>query len=255
MKATTDVLLIDAGNTRLKWGWLSDTGIVKGGEVENPAGSGGWDIPTGKTHPSRVVVACVAADEVREYLTGWSQRKFGIAAEYLSSPAAGWGITNAYQDAARLGIDRWAAMIAAFREYSDNLCVVDAGSALTLDFVRADGRHQGGYIVPGLNRLPQCLIETTSLQPGACPGEGTGQRSPGTSTTDCIRHGALQMLCGMIETGLQQYERQVGTPVRCILTGGDAAQLAAALEIVCELEPDLVLQGIGLMAGNKVDKA
>jgi len=250
-----DVLLIDAGNTRLKWACLSGAELARVGEVDYQARLEGWDPDLGNRRPSRIVLACVAGDEVRDCLVSWAQDKFGIKAENLVTPAAGWGIRNAYRVADQLGIDRWAAMIAAFRKYSGNICVIDAGSALTLDFIRADGRHEGGYIVPGLHRLSQCLVESTSLKSATVLAEGASQRMPGTSTAGCVSQGALQMLCSMIETSLQHYEQEVAAPVQCVLTGGDGEKLSSLLKIECKLEPDLVLQGIGMMAGNEADES
>lgn len=249
MNAESDpILLIDAGNSYLKYGWLEQGGIRDIGRLGETRARRSWQLPAGARQPRRILLACVAGATVEAQLAEWCRSRFAPEPEFLRSPASGRGISNAYREPARLGIDRWAAMLAARELAAGALCVVDAGTALTLDFLLADGRHLGGYIVPGLASLPACLGSTTSLvvaEPERSVGSG---RQPGKSSVECIGQGALQMSCAMLESALEKMAQQYAEPFACIISGGDAAQLAAALDIPCRVEPDLVLQGLGLMA-------
>lgn len=247
--ASEEILLIDAGNSFLKYGWLEQDSVTAIGRLGQTREPRHWQIPTEGRLPQRILIACVAGPTVEAQLTEWCGSRFGREPEFLRTPASEAGVTNAYREPARLGIDRWAAMRAARQRFAGPLCVVDAGTALTLDFLLADGRHLGGYIVPGLGSLPDCLGATTPLAfAGPEPERGPEERQPGQTTTECIRQGALQMSCAMVESALHRLEQQYEAPFACIISGGDAARLAAGLDVPSTIEPELVLQGLGLMA-------
>lgn len=248
-----EILLLDVGNTRLKWAWQSGETFLPGSELVH-AGRLGIDQLTqiGRHHsPTRVVAVCVAGDSVAESLRIQVQREFGKQVEFVTAATEVGGIRNAYKQPAQLGSDRWAALIAAHQRRPGYLCVIDAGSALTLDLVRPDGQHLGGYILPGLAMLQNCLLERTAipLPPGSVNfASGT---QPGNSTRSCIANGALQAACGLIERTVLQLEQQGNETVQCVLTGGDSQSLAAVLSIPYEIEPDLVLMGLAQIVRSR----
>ena len=248
-----EILLLDVGNTRLKWAWQSGEVFLPGGELVH-AGELGIDQLTqiNQRHsPTQVVAVCVAGDNVAESLRIQVQREFGKQVEFVTAATEVAGIHNFYEQPTQLGSDRWAALIAAHQRWPGYLCVIDAGSALTLDLIGPDGLHQGGYILPGLDMMQSCLLERTAIpiSPGSVSLASSTQ--PGNSTRSCIANGALQAVCGLIERTVLQLEQQGKETVQCILTGGDSHSLAAALSIPSEVEPNLVLMGLAQIVRSR----
>ncbi|MBI5450466.1 MAG: type III pantothenate kinase, partial [Gammaproteobacteria bacterium] len=150
-------LLIDAGNSHLKWAWLTRQGMIQ------DAATAAYDASTTQVldaawldmlPPQRVLVASVVPRFTTE-LTRWLAERWGCPVECVQSQAQGFGVTSGYQQPATLGVDRWLAMIAA-RDYGEEVCIYDCGTALTID-VLIQGRHQGGLIFPGSRLLQRSL--------------------------------------------------------------------------------------------------
>lgn len=240
------ILLLDVGNSRLKWAWLRDDRLEAGGELPH-AGQIEPDTPLpsdGTQVPRQIVAACVAGATMQASVQTWMDRLYRRPVTFLTSPARGCGLANGYARPASLGSDRWAAMVAARYRYPGDLLVVDAGSAMTLDIVRDDGRHLGGYILPGLGLMGEALQAGTDLRLETPASASDADTSPGTSTVNCIRRGILLAACSLIETVFRQLEKQGGETVQCIMTGGDHPILVSALDIPCQVEPGLVLEGL-----------
>lgn len=248
-----EILLLDVGNTRLKWAWQSGETFLPGGELVHAGQLGIEQLTQISPHhsPTQVVAVCVAGDNVAESLRIHVQSEFGKEVEFVTAATEVAGIRNAYKQPSQLGGDRWAALIAAHQRWPGYLCVVDAGSALTLDLVRPDGQHLGGYILPGLAMIQNCLLERTAipLSPGSVSLDTSTQ--PGNSTRSCIANGTIQAACGLIERTVLQLEQQGKETVQCVLTGGDSHSLVAALSIPCEVEPDLVLMGLAQIVRSR----
>lgn len=247
------ILLLDVGNARLKWAWLQDDTVEPGGTLLH----GGRIDPAmplpgdGRPVPRRIVATCVAGATMEALVRAWMDRLYRRPVRFLSSPARGCGLINAYEQPDSLGSDRWAAMVAARHRYRGNLLVVDAGSAITLDLVRADGRHEGGYILPGLGLMGDALQAGTELRVAMAHAAADSDTSPGTSTASCIRHGILRATCSLVETVFHELENKAGETVQCVMTGGDHSILAAALPIPCQREPALVLEGLARMVRSE----
>ncbi|OZB38418.1 MAG: type III pantothenate kinase [Alishewanella sp. 34-51-39] len=162
----------------------------------------------------------------------------------LQSEATAFGLKNSYQQPQKLGVDRWLAMLGAHLIYPDqDLLVVDAGTAVTLDWIRG-GQHQGGWIIPGLRLQQQALLMHTArvnkdqqLQPDLTAGH---------STNVCVENGALAAIVGAIRCGWQ-----ISPANRLLLTGGDALLLKRYLvDLPVYLEPDLIFLGIAQYINN-----
>ncbi|MCG6935347.1 MAG: type III pantothenate kinase [Proteobacteria bacterium] len=244
------ILLLDVGNSRLKWAWLAGEDFEAGGELSH---TGRIDPETqlraeGMSHPEQIIAACVAGAAMETSVQAWMTRQYHQSVTFLSSPAQGCGVINRYSNPASLGIDRWAAMVAARHSYSGDLLVVDAGSAITLDIIRGDGQHLGGYILPGLGLMRAALQGSTDLKIDMDIESVKPDTSPGNSTVSCIQHGILMAVCSLIEASLSQLEKRRGETVQCIMTGGDHQLIAAGLNIPSYAEPLLVLQGLARIA-------
>ena len=241
-----EVLLLDIGNTRCKWAWQQGEVFIPGGELMH-AGQLDADqlVQISLNHsPAKVVAVCVAGDTVAELFRIGVERQFGMQVEFITASSKGQGINNGYVEPLQLGSDRWAAMVAAHQRWPGYLCVIDAGSALTLDIVYPDGQHQGGYILPGLRMMQNCLLQRTAIPMHRKSVIMASNTRPGNDTASCIANGALQAACGLIERTVLHLEQKVEGKLQCVLTGGDSRYLTTALTIPYVVEPHLVLMGL-----------
>jgi type III pantothenate kinase len=154
-------------------------------------------------------------------------------------------VRNGYSNPAQLGVDRWLAVIGAYHRHRDACCVVDAGTALTIDGVDATGQHLGGFIVPGPRLMVESLLTGTSDLADRWAWRSTPDpaRFP-ANTRDAIEQGCLISLAGLVANAQRRLEARAGRAPRLILTGGGAQVLAPWLTQPPEFIPDLVLQGL-----------
>jgi type III pantothenate kinase len=236
-------LVLDIGNTALKWRVYHEGGVTQGDCLHGRA----WDEVIGALRVDwgaavdRIWVASVAGRAADAELSALLERAFALRPDFYYSVAAESGLTNAYAEAHRLGVDRWLAMLEGWHR-SGPCVVVDCGSALTLDAVDASGNHRGGYIVPGLGMLRESLAAgTAEVQ---VPEDRVTALAPGQSTAEGVRHGILRMTVAFIRDGVLELRRSLADTCTVFLTGGDAEHIAPLLDMEAELAPDLVLDGL-----------
>jgi type III pantothenate kinase len=245
-------LLIDLGNTRLKWAlahdghWHAGAGIVYAEGLRRALDTA-WN---GMAAPDRIVVASVAGGAHDETLRHWISARWPAAPlHFISSPRTGFGLTNSYHEPARLGCDRWAALVGARRVTDRPLCVVDCGTAVTLDALSVDGVFIGGVILPGLALARQSLL---ARAPGIRETDGRDASCFARNTADGVAAGTLFGLAGAVERIVHEFSAQLGHTLEIMLTGGDAAVLRAQLEgrfsYALRHEPELVLKGLAVIA-------
>jgi type III pantothenate kinase len=243
-------LLFDLGNSRLKWaGWEHGHLVRPNAAVWRAEGATEFCDTVLKAtvflqSPRRVAIGSVARGELLPALQAAVRARWGIAA-WLAAPTDCCGaIRNGYSDPTQLGFDRWAALIGAWRRRPNApAIVVDCGSAVTVDGLRADGQHLGGVIFPGLDLMAEAFYARTGL---AVEVAGGGLDLAGRSTADAVAAGARVAVLGGIERAVRPlYERLPGSGIW--LTGGDAPALASALSLPApvRLAPHLVLEGLG----------
>lgn len=237
------ILVLDIGNTALKWRLRAGDQVVQGGGMHRRAWRDVVSRLRGECDQAveHLWVASVAGREADAELRRLLEEAFGIVPLFYYSTASEAGITNAYQEPERLGVDRWLAMVEAWHCVGAAI-IVDCGSALTLDAVDAEGRHQGGYIVPGLGMLRESLASGTAEVQVA--EQGRAALAPGRSTSEGVRHGILRMTVAFIRDAVVELREGVSDTCRVYLTGGDAHRVAPVLDMAAELAPDLVLDGL-----------
>ena len=248
-------LLIDIGNTRLKWALL-DRGALRGADaVEHRADAAAVDIMLDRlsanraTAPTGVVAANVADDQFGTRVAGAVRERWGLSVRFAMTQTRAGAVRNGYDDFSQLGVDRWLAIIAAADQFPGPVCIVDAGTAITIDVVAPGGLHAGGYIIPGLDLMRQSLGEKTgNLQRLA--GDGSqrlpaGLPAPGHSTGEAINGGALAVVCCLIDRCVGESEEN-GGGLQVVVTGGDAERLIRHLEGIVHHRPQLVLEGLAL---------
>ena len=228
MTATLD---IDIGNTRTKWRCGDEAGALPAPELPRPA-----------TDPRRVRVATVLGN--RREIAAAVRKDFGVEAEFATTSACLAGVRCGYGDPRRLGVDRWLAAVAAWERTQHAVGVISAGTAVTVDLVDAEGRHQGGFIAPGLRLLPEALSRSTAdvrLEAGAAP-----RLAPGTDTQQAVAAGTFLMLLAFVDAAIAEIRRRNAPPVAVFLTGGDGPLLAPHLANEASAAPTLVLDGLAI---------
>lgn len=246
--------VVDVGNTRLKWARVERGRLVERGRaVHRDALEPALDaleaaVPTA---PERVLVSNVAGADVARRLAERVRRRGGVAPELVATTAERLGVRCGYTEPARLGVDRWVAVLAAHRLAAGRpACVIDAGTAATFDAVAADGRHLGGLIFAGARLAAAGLARGTSdigrTRSVARPAEGLALL--GTDTEAAVGRGAMLALAAAFDRAVHTVETALGARAAVYLTGGDAAALEAWLETETELRADLVLEGLALLA-------
>jgi type III pantothenate kinase len=246
-------LLVDAGNSRVKWGILKRTrihgvdSVAHGVDVFATLASV-WE---GLERPDRVVVASVAGQEFDEDLRDWVMEHWGLDAELVVPPPRGQGVVNAYAEPQRLGADRWAALVAARGLVEGPVCVVDCGTAITVDALAADGTHLGGLIVPGMAMMGQALVEHTR---GIDAIEGGRAALLARDTAGAVRGGARYAAIALIDRVCADLEAELGGIER-IIGGGDAGLLLPLLSGPFHYEPNLVLDGLARIAHGEAAAA
>ncbi|WP_430461200.1 type III pantothenate kinase [Thalassolituus sp. LLYu03] len=231
------VLLIDAGNSRIKWQLREQGRTLRGGSLR-------YDDQLTETLPQadKVLVAAVCeAAPLREALAD----RAGVT--WLDhTPTAFHGFTHCYPDPSRLGVDRWLAMLGARRHQSGPLLVVDAGTALTIDLVSADNQHQGGFIVPGLGLAAGALFSNTSRVRPFDNELHQGGTEPGQDTLNCVLSGVKRQQQALVASVVRDYPEHA-----LLLTGGDGQQLADS--VGGRFIADLVFDGMdSLCAGSSL---
>lgn len=244
-------LLIDIGNSRVKWAWwdgtrLSGHGAYSSGgalgEVLDAVGTG-----TAAALPDRIVAVSVAGAAVEAELAAACLARFRSTPMMVKPQATGFGITNGYPLVERLGADRWVAMIGARRRTTDAVCVVDCGTAITVDFLDAGGQHRGGVIAPGVAAMRRVLYESAA----GIADEGTGEVTPmATDTRSAVTSGALYAAAAFVDRARFEMAQRSGRDLGALITGGEAPALAPLLQGAFEAAPNLVLEGLAAIAGE-----
>lgn len=238
-------LLIDAGNTRLKWA------VVEGGQWTEQGIAEYADL-SALVPWLAVGTECYIASVVRtqhENQISTLLAPFAITPKWLMAEAQFLDVRNTYVDPQHLGVDRWMGLIAARQRTStDTLVVVSVGTAMTVDALSAEGVFLGGLIVPGHVMMQQALLQGVARVERV---DGAWQAFP-RSTADAAQSGILKAMCGAIQQQHAHLVEMTGVTPRCFLTGGDAEKLLPYLAMSVEHVPALVLEGIDRVA--KEDK-
>lgn len=241
-------LLFDIGNTRLKWAVLQDGRLITGHALVNQQITRLKLVETWKmqTPPERLAIACVSRAPLLELVLEVAVELWPtIKIIPVKSEAHAFGVHNAYQQPEKLGVDRWLALVAVRNHYPIPACIVDCGTAITVDLIDADGKHQGGLISPGLTLMKKSLAEgTEALQ----FHEANYVAGPANFTEAAIYSGTLAAAVGLIEHVLTIQSNAMSV----ILTGGDAEIIAPQLKCKPVIDTDLVLRGLAIVLGSKL---
>lgn len=233
-------LLVDIGNSRVKWAVVGDQNTI-----EAPASSAADDDCWPQALPvadiESIWYASVAAAGAERPLQEWA-RAHGLAPpQRIVTTARAGGVVNAYDEPSRMGADRWLACIAAHRRArGQSALIVDAGTALTVDYVAAGGCHRGGLITPGVANMRAAIRANTQVR---AQEQASGSALLAQDTDGAVARGTLNAALGLIEKAQTELGAQ-----RLYLTGGEASRLAPHLNQWWQSVPALVLEGLALLS-------
>ncbi len=253
-----DLLAISVGNTRTKWARFtddSDAGSDASGAVDNAlllAPATGPDTGASILAPSGAdpdntacVIASVntpVADRIEASLASLLTRGILRVRRDLEIP-----IRHALRDDTTVGTDRLLNALAAYRKAQQACVVIDAGTAMTVDFIDGEGTFHGGAILPGLDMMLQSLHQRTAALPNLAyepPVIDPDQGPFGRDTKSAMLLGVRAAAVGAARYLVEQYAEFYGGYPIVIATGGNARALFENDEVVEHIVPELTLLGI-----------
>jgi type III pantothenate kinase len=236
------ILAIDAGNSRVKWGWHNgrDWASIATVSLIEFAASSDHVNPFSVTHedPERIVISNVAGEGAHHLLVNWTSI-FDAEPLWLRAEAERCGVRNRYERPEQLGPDRWAALIAARALHAGPCLVVNAGTATTADMLTGEGHFLGGCILPGVELMRFVLHEHT----GRLPMSEGGYRDTPRNTLDAIETGCRHAQAGAIERMYRVFRELELNPL-CIVSGGAGRGLVDQLSMPRRYVENLVLDGL-----------
>ena len=269
------LLLVDIGNTRVKWARLADGEMGKQLAAANAGWDAreyarrvigrGWVLGRGRgaagrragvgsagaaERSGRIVVSSVAGDDVNRALIAAAREAGAPAPEFVVSERSAAGITTDYLDPWRLGVDRFVGAIGAHHLASGQpVCVVNVGTAITIDLVDGSGRHHGGAIVPGPALMVSSLLtQTNGIRRRATGGPAGSTGMFAKTTRTAIGEGARYAAAAVIDRAIEEARIRLGSRPLVLLTGGGSADIKPLIRSTAVSLPDLVLHGLAVWA-------
>jgi type III pantothenate kinase len=258
-------MVIDIGNTRTKWAEVTSDGVLAEFGMAVNTTIAQSSLKNRLAQAEKVVVANVAGETIAEQLMALVPSHIHV--QFVQASAEACQVINCYQQSETLGVDRWAAMIAAWNKYKQPVVVVNAGTAITIDCISINaklksaqlksaktkkGFYLGGTIMPGLYLMHDALVNHTAKLSSA--SAGTIKPFP-VNTSDAIQTGCMNAAIGAMLLASKQLEKHCAFLPRFVITGGDAVKIANALKIHLKrivIEDNLVLQGLVLLEKDGV---
>lgn len=244
------LLAIDVGNTRLKWALHAAAdpgsepqaqGVVFLEHIEQLAERDWAGLPT----PAAMIGCCVAGDTVRRRVQDQLELWDNLPPRWVVPALREAGVSNGYDHPARLGSDRWVALIGAHwrqRQAGDRrpVLVVMVGTAVTVDALDSEGRFLGGLILPGHGIMLRALESGT-----AGLRVPTGEVVPFPSnTSDALTSGGTYAIAGAIERMHRHLAARCGLAPRVLMSGGAGWKMAPHLSVPHERVDGLIFDGL-----------
>lgn len=239
-------LLIDAGNSRIKWATVEHGTWLQQGVLDNthaPAlGTAFSKLPP----PDRIFISNVAGDYMAQLLCA-ACASWHCPIKFVVAQLKQCGVHNSYEHPVQLGSDRWAALIAAWHQEHTSSLVINCGTTTTIDALSTKGEFLGGLILPGVELMQSSLVASTAQLAHTA---GVWHKFP-CNTADAMFSGSIQATIGAIHL---QYEAllTVCGSLRCLLSGGAANHIQPYLKLPFVRVDNLVLQGMAIIGGENI---
>ncbi len=237
------MLLVDSGNSRIKWALAANGAWLRQGEAGHADAATLRRAFAALPPPSRIIAANVAGEEAEQRIRA-ACAAWACPVEFIAAAAEQCGVRNRYEQPARLGGDRWAALIAAWHQERAACLVVNCGTATTVDALSACGEFIGGLILPGVDMMRRSLAEGAANLAWAA---GAWREFP-RNTADAVFSGAIGATVGAIR---QQYALLGEKGARCLLSGGAADSVQPHLGLPLERVDNLVLHGLNIIGRER----
>lgn len=247
------LLLIDIGNTRIKW-------TMSSGDTLDPpqaATHADWDNAEcmrafgALPRPDAVWVSNVGGERIGTIVRDCSRACWGLEPNFAQSTREAAGVRNAYTDVWKLGVDRWLSMIAVYAEYRCAVCIVSIGTAATFDAVDDGGQHLGGLIIPGPQLMVSSLLENTSGIAVRAASGSTGEDLFADNTLGAIQQGAVHAVAALAERMVERVSTRLGHPPQLVFTGGASSNVVPLIRCPHVVRADLVLRGLAILARSE----
>ncbi len=237
-------LLLDLGNSRLKW-------ALWDGQVLSARGAAAWDqgplrdvvLPQWTAMPDiSTIWQASVVDAAREaQLQEILDTRFGLAPKPVVTQAAACGVRIAYAQPEQLGVDRFLSLIAAWAAGHAPCLLVTCGTAITVDALDAAGRHLGGLIAPGPDHMHEILLATTVQ---VRPRQEGQLLDLAANTADAVTSGVWQAAVGLVEHSQKYLQSSWGNTPKLLVAGGGGERLRSLLGPTAEPFSGAVLMGL-----------
>jgi type III pantothenate kinase len=243
------MLMVDMGNSALKWATF-DQGLLnpqqrisyQDDNVLDDLLIGAW---LRLSVPQSIWISNVAGPIKAKQVTDWVNRHWGLQPTFIKTSSYECGVQNGYKNPQQLGVDRWLALIGAHQLEKGRLCVVDCGTAVTLDVLSANGHHLGGLIMPGITTMRHQLLDSTYALTHLNKTNLSNHEKLllADNTQTGIMKGTSYAVIGLLEYVISTLDSP-GDSLKLILTGGSTPVLESLLQRPSRSVPDLVLLGL-----------
>ncbi len=237
-------LLLDLGNSRLKW-------ALWDGQMLSARGATPWDqdllrdvllhqwttIPDISAIWQSSVVDTARESQLREIL----EQCFGLAPRPVVTQTEACGVRIAYVDPEQLGVDRFLSLIAAWAAGHAPCLLVTCGTAITVDALDAAGRHLGGLIAPGPDHMREILLATTVQ---VRPHQDGQLLDLAANTADAVTSGVWQAAAGLVERSQKYLQSSLGDTASLLVAGGGGERLRSLLGATAQPFSGAVLLGL-----------
>jgi type III pantothenate kinase len=243
------LLLLDLGNTRLKWGlWDGDAGVLLAHGAVPHQSIELLAADVRREGSAGAAIGCAVASAMATARVETQLAELGLRCQWVHSPALQCGVRNGYTHPNMLGPDRWAALLGAHaRHPGQAVLIISVGTAVTIDCLAADGRFLGGVILPGFGLMLRALEMGTA---GLNVPEGELREFP-NNTSDALMSGGALAIAGAARQMHERLGRLAGGPPLVLLTGGAAPKLEIALGLAHQTVDHLVFDGLLCIAEQR----
>ena len=234
------MLVIDIGNSRIKAAqWQHDAWQNYVAQLYQPSDIQKQLDKLFMNSPVQPVAISCVVDALKAPINEWFVSRWAVTPVFLSSVSHQAGVSNGYAIPESLGVDRWLAMLAAYHKFKSAVCVIDCGTAVTLDVVDSEGQHQGGLIMPGLQLMRASLIMNAS-DIADLSGE---VQELANNTGDAVKSGCLRLLASGLDRLVQEQQHKFKN-IKLVMTGGDSELVMRNMQSASVYEETLVLDGV-----------
>ena len=243
-------LLLDMGNSRCKYAIADEQQIQKFGAISYAESDKFSEVAAYLSNLDQIekVIISSVLDKLSNNKLIELIEKLSVDGYYFLRPDKdNFGITLTYTKPEHLGTDRLAVLIAANEKYNGNTCIIDCGSAITVDALSDKGKHYGGVIIPGVKTMLRSLSDNTELE---WDTRSCNFNSLAINTQDAIYTGCLNAIAGGIQKTLDEMQKFIGEFDQCIITGGDAELVIPLLPLGLIHDPTMVLEGLRISSSK-----